>query len=151
MDESRYLEQIQDPRWEKKCFEIFDRDGWCCRLCDDDESPLHIHHVRCVCDKEPWDYPQEQLITLCESCHVAEHEAMPGAISNLIEQIKDSGFLSDGVMVITNAFKELTMPYPQDITAAIIEHAFSNSDIFKMLTDAYFGHIEREMQKSKRG
>jgi hypothetical protein len=149
MEKTKYSDKLKDPRWQKKRLEILERDEWCCRQCYDSESPLAVHHLRYIPGKEPWDYLPEQLITLCESCHSEEYQAMPDAISSLIEQIKDKGFLSFGVQELASAFNGLKLPYPQEITAAIIEHAFRNKEVFSIMSEQYFYHIQREAENRK--
>lgn len=35
---------------------------------------LNVHHKYYIQDRKPWEYPDEALITLCESCHQKMHE-----------------------------------------------------------------------------
>ena len=70
-----YSEKLKNPKWQKKRLEIMERDCFKCRVCDDDGKSLHVHHI--FYDnkfKNPWDYPNDLLITLCEDCHSLEHE-----------------------------------------------------------------------------
>jgi len=69
-----YSQKLKDPRWQKKRLQIFDRDGWKCTVCNDNETTLHVHHSFYKKDAEPWDYQNESLKTLCENCHEAEHK-----------------------------------------------------------------------------
>lgn len=62
-----YSEKLKHPRWQKKRLEILQRDRFRCRLCGDEETTLHIHHLTYVGD--PWEAPLDQLITLCQHCH----------------------------------------------------------------------------------
>jgi hypothetical protein len=64
-----YSDKLKDPRWQKKRLEILDRDGFSCCSCGDKESTLHIHHKRYLKGKEPWEYENDLLVTLCEDCH----------------------------------------------------------------------------------
>ena len=41
-------------------------------LCGNEES-LHVHHRKYLPDKEPWDYENKYLETLCERCHKLVH------------------------------------------------------------------------------
>lgn len=34
---------------------------------------LNVHHVHYKYKAQPWDYPDEDLITLCVTCHMKEH------------------------------------------------------------------------------
>lgn len=67
-----YKEVLTDPRWQKKRLEIFDRDKWACRYCDDTTKTLHLHHLFYLADKPPWDYPDYAFLTLCCDCHKDE-------------------------------------------------------------------------------
>ena len=62
-----YQEKLKDPRWQKKRLEIFERDGWKCTECKNDQITLHIHHEEY--EGDPWDAPDYKLKTLCEACH----------------------------------------------------------------------------------
>lgn len=68
-----YQEKLSDPRWQKKRLEIFERDNWACQKCSDRSSTLAIHHKWYKRWLEPWEYPDETLITICENCH--KHES----------------------------------------------------------------------------
>lgn len=70
---SEYYAKLKDPRWQKKRLEILSRDTFTCRLCDDSENTLHVHHIRYEKGADPWDYPDDCLVTLCESCHEELH------------------------------------------------------------------------------
>lgn len=64
-----YAQQLRDPRWQKRRLEVLERDEWACTHCGDDESELHVHHLRYAAGKKPWDYGPEDLRTLCRGCH----------------------------------------------------------------------------------
>jgi hypothetical protein len=64
-----YAEKLRDPRWQKKRLEIMERDGFQCRECGDKEAELHVHHGYYGKGRQPWEYPDEALITLCADCH----------------------------------------------------------------------------------
>ncbi len=56
------------PKWQKKRLQVLNRDGFKCRLCDDTETALHVHHLKYT-QKLPQDEPIENLITYCSDCH----------------------------------------------------------------------------------
>lgn len=64
-----YWEKLKDPRWQRKRLEIMNRAGFKCECCGDEESALHIHHGYYDRRKEPWEYDDDTLRCLCESCH----------------------------------------------------------------------------------
>ena len=66
---ANYSKKLQHPKWQKKRLRILERDCWTCQICKDTDSPLHVHHRWYEKNREPWDYPDEALTTLCEKCH----------------------------------------------------------------------------------
>lgn len=73
MKKPAYSEKLKDPRWQKKRLEILERDEWKCQCCKDDSTTLHVHHKWYENGRDPWDYPTDALVTLCETCHETEH------------------------------------------------------------------------------
>lgn len=70
---SSYSQKLKDPRWQKKRLEIMGRDGFRCRICGDDSNTLHVHHKHYFSKREPWDYEEQDLVTVCEICHDEAH------------------------------------------------------------------------------
>lgn len=68
-----YSEKLKDPRWQRKRLEIMGRDSFMCLRCKSEKLTLHVHHKRYVRDSDPWDYPDENFETLCQSCHAGHH------------------------------------------------------------------------------
>lgn len=79
-----YWQKLRDPRWQKKRLEIMQRDDFMCQNCFDSGSTLNVHHKTYTKGAEPWEYDEENFVTLCESCHKSNHE--------LIETIKHRVF-----------------------------------------------------------
>ena len=139
----KYSDKLKDPRWQKKRLEIFERDEFTCQKCGDNESTLSVHHLRYIRGKNPWEYPNEKLMTLCESCHSEEYEMMDEVCGCLIEQIKDKGFLSHDVDRITSGINKLILKYPPDVTASMIEYFLSNNGFLRReWEDSYFFHCK---------
>jgi uncharacterized protein YdaU (DUF1376 family) len=67
-----YGELLKDPRWQKKRLQILERDEFMCQKCHATSSTLHVHHKVYFLNKNPWDYPDDLLLTLCEACHEEE-------------------------------------------------------------------------------
>lgn len=64
-----YSEKLQSPKWQKKRLEIFERDKWQCCRCGNNVSQLHVHHKTYEFGKDPWDYTDQNFMTVCEKCH----------------------------------------------------------------------------------
>lgn len=95
-----YSEKLKDPRWQKKRLEIFQRDNFKCSCCSLDKTQLQVHHVEYLPSFTPWEYPNDMLITLCETCHTKEqhrfrHENL------LLRSLKMKGFLADDILALS--------------------------------------------------
>lgn len=64
-----YSEKYKSPQWQKKRLEIMSRDEFHCMICGCEDSTLAVHHSYYVSGRDPWQYPDWSLRTLCESCH----------------------------------------------------------------------------------
>src|SRR5215471_9953617 len=88
----KYSEKLKDPRWQRKRLEILERDGWTCCKCGSNTETLHVHHVRYLPGREPWDYPPEFLMTLCEGCHQDEYDMRKDIEADLLAVLAEGGF-----------------------------------------------------------
>jgi len=71
MTKTEYAELLKDPRWRIKRLEILIRDGRKCTKCGK-TTTLQVHH-KVYSTEYPWDSKNEELITLCKSCHEKTH------------------------------------------------------------------------------
>lgn len=69
-----YFELLKDPRWQKRRLERLEDARWECSNCGDGKSTLHVHHQRYVKGRKPWEYTDQELAVLCESCHSSAHD-----------------------------------------------------------------------------
>lgn len=72
-----YDEKLSDLKWKERRKQILKRDHYQCQWCGNKDN-LQIHHKyyskypdgkKC----EPWDYPDEAFITLCDEYHKKAH------------------------------------------------------------------------------
>lgn len=72
----KYQEQLLTGEWQSRRREILRRDNYTCQECGTKagEASMHVHHKGYVSSLLPWEYPDEALTTLCESCHSKAHE-----------------------------------------------------------------------------
>lgn len=64
-----YSEKLRHPKWQEKRLQILKRDEFCCQLCSDKETELHVHHFRYKKGNNPWEYHDDELVTYCKNCH----------------------------------------------------------------------------------
>jgi len=68
-----YSKSLKSRKWKTKRKRIIFRDGNKCTNCGSNEN-LCVHHIYYYKEKvQPWDYPDDALITLCEDCHSILH------------------------------------------------------------------------------
>lgn len=70
---STYSDKLKNPKWQKKRLSVLNRDKWKCKLCGDADTNIQVHHTKYV-GANPWDTPDEFLISICEHCHQVLHE-----------------------------------------------------------------------------
>lgn len=69
-----YKAQLKHPKWQKKRLEIMQRDNFQCQCCLNKEETLNVHHRKYIKNKKIWEYDNDDLITLCDSCHNEVHK-----------------------------------------------------------------------------
>ena len=74
--------QYRKPSWKERCRQIIELDGGTCQVCGRKEPDvvLQVHHKKYIQGKKPWEYNQQDLITLCKGCHAREHNILSDAI-----------------------------------------------------------------------
>ena len=71
---SNYSELLRNPKWQKKRLEIMSRDNFQCQVTFFKDKPLCVHHKRYIKGRKPWEYEDEDLITVTEDIHKAMHK-----------------------------------------------------------------------------
>jgi hypothetical protein len=66
-DRRTYAEKLKDGRWQEKRLRVLERDGFRCRQCPSKDN-LQAHHLF-YDGREPWEYEDDDLVTLCERHH----------------------------------------------------------------------------------
>lgn len=90
-----YSEKLKDPRWQKRRLEIMSRDAFKCVWCGCAEKTLHVHHESYKAGLEPWEYADDVLQTLCESCHELQHLGLTKLEEALLSTIFHRKVLGD--------------------------------------------------------
>jgi hypothetical protein len=100
-----YAELLKKPQWQKKRLETLERDKWTCQMCGDTEANLTVHHISYRRENgefvDVWDYPDEDLISLCELCHSKEEATLKIFQKSLYFKIRDLCFNTEAIMGVT--------------------------------------------------
>lgn len=87
-----YAEKLKDPRWQKKRLEILNRDEFTCQECGSKEKTLHVHHTHYIKNKNPWEYDNRSLVTLCWDCHRNIDILYMSSIMEMLKTLKTKGW-----------------------------------------------------------
>ena len=139
---SAYVEKLKDPRWQKKRLEILQRDEFTCQQCFNTEMCLHVHHRIYQRGKEPWDYSDSLLVTLCEECHYAEAESMRESMELLSLEVQARFFGAD-VLELAAGFNALKMQHTPSVVSQAIAWSLSSQDFQRELIERYFAAIKK--------
>jgi len=135
-----YAEKLKNPRWQKKRLQILERDGWMCQRCLDTETTLHVHHRTYVSGREPWDVPDELLVTLCEGCHKEETERRKAYEKQLLEALRYHFFFDD-IEELAVAFADMKSDHRGSTISSALSHVISDESSLAILVEAYMDHI----------
>ena len=102
-----YSEKLKDPRWQKKRLQILERDNFTCRNCNKDDIELVVHHLKYFRGREPWEYADKYLITLCTFCHKAEKYLSKENITTWLI-IFENDFYSKIICFLKMAMRKIT-------------------------------------------
>ncbi len=100
MTKQTYFEKLKDPRWQRKRLECMAAANWTCFRCAETERTLHVHHIRYIKGREPWEYSTEELTVLCEQCHQESHEEL----ALLTDLLGRSSFNASSIVGLTGGY-----------------------------------------------
>lgn len=70
---TQYSELLRHPLWQQRRLEKLNATGWRCEHCRRNDIELHVHHKEYVAGRLPWEYSNDELVTVCKNCHAIEH------------------------------------------------------------------------------
>jgi len=126
-----YRDKLKDPRWQKLRLKIFERDKFRCQYCRDTKETLHVHHLEYISGCDPWDYPLESLITVCESCHEEETMYRKTIEERLISTLREVGFSADHVDQLADAFGMAHYPCSKGEFVEFLDWFLTSSPLFE--------------------
>lgn len=72
-DRKTYAEELRHPRWQERRLRVFEQAGFRCERCGCDDKQLHAHHKTYIKGRRPWEYADDLLECLCDTCHTLAH------------------------------------------------------------------------------
>lgn len=154
---TEYSEKLRDPRWQKKRLLILERDDWTCQLCLDNKSTLHVHHRWYLSGREPWDYPDAGLVTLCETCHETETQLTISGTHDLPLIAKQAGAMGCeldelcGVLslVISTPLDAVEWSVLTSTIRSLLLSRFAGSPAWQEARDRYFDGLREAANKNE--
>jgi hypothetical protein len=131
-----YSEKLRDPRWQRMRLEVMNRDEFTCQVCYDKAATLNVHHRWYRFGADPWDYPAEALVTLCESCHAEEKEQWQEIEHDLILALKRR-FLAFEAKRFVLIADGMAMPEVPELVVAAVELYLRDETHVKQIIDWY--------------
>lgn len=148
MKKSEYFKKLKDPRWQKKRLEVFERDEWACQICFDNEATLNVHHKYYIWKADPWDYPNDALITLCEECHLNETEHLPIEEKRLNKSIRKL-FLSSEIRGLSEIFENIKLYHADEVFISVLKHHLLNEERQRKMIDEFFESLGNKNANKK--
>lgn len=143
-----YLAKFKDPRWQKLRLEVFQRDDYTCQACYDTENTLHVHHTYYIYGNDPWDYPLDCFVTLCENCHEVESEEIKGAKQRLLRAV-GKHFLAFDMDRLSRGFEAYERPHVREVTASFLEWLLTEKPLQDELWAAWWEHNRKQAAMAK--
>lgn len=131
---------LKDPRWQKKRLKILERDGWECNGCGNSETTLHVHHLHYHKNKDPWEYDDNYLISLCEDCHHIEYLKLKEEKDAFCDAFSSKGMMSCHFSEMATAARGMEPFHNPDVMASVISKILMNPIIIAMLCEVYFSN-----------
>jgi hypothetical protein len=136
---SEYQQKLLDPRWQRKRLGILQRDEWRCQACWDDETTLHVHHHYYGRACEPWEYPDEALVTLCATCHQLETENRQEIEQGLLRILREIGIAYHAIDDLAYSFGRWGRGNCHDLRISAIAWALRDEE---MMADIVLRYTE---------
>lgn len=141
-----YLDKLRDPRWQKLRLKILERDEWACRFCGDSESTLNVHHKWYIPDREPWEYPEDSLLTLCEDCHAQETEKRPEAEQCLVEGSRVPDVDAGTVEKLAGDLHCLILTHEVGVVFSVLHEVMTQPEFQAMVIELYFAMLKAQRE-----
>ena len=149
MERKEYFEKLKDPRWQKKRLAVLKRDKWRCQKCLNDKEMLVVQHKYYNNKfKNPWEYPLEALITLCDDCHQEEYECRQQAEQSLLLGLKKAGFFANDLIEIGWGLYSMVPLHRTEVLAGMIQKILITQKNQQELIDRYLKFLQKVSPKS---
>lgn len=106
---SQFEAEYSKPLWETFAKRIRSSRGNACQVCKRTGVMTQVHHVAYEAGKKPWEYPDEDVVLLCEPCHSQLHVQLQRFRRHVFGKLKPREFqiLNGALKVALEEFDSL--------------------------------------------
>lgn len=140
------IQDCKDKRWKALQAKIFERDCWCCVSCGDAQSKLFVHLKTFYPGKKPWEYPENELVSLCEDCLAEERQLLGTALKCLTEAARKQ-FLSSQIHNIACSLLAMKKPTDSETVAEAISLWLRMPRLVEFMVETYHRKLESDERK----
>lgn len=138
---TNYKKAFGHPLWQKKRLEIMQRDGFKCLFCGDSESQLNVHHCFYLSGRNPWDYSNESLFTLCRPCHslISDEDSdytHPSKIASSCWNLEALAYLRACLQVPSREWGSICVYEWIHVSECVLRQQVTAGEVAKVLSDA---------------
>ena len=150
MDRKEYGKLLRDPRWKVRRLEILERDNNTCSTCGSNEN-LQVHH-KFYEEKSPWEYSDDELITMCIDCHKKQHRNKGNAYKNYISKYNMVSDYESDIIGAVNTKSSIEVNSSMKIISAINDSISTDDELILDSINNIIGDIVSfsEIQNSGR-
>jgi len=65
-----YKDDLKTAHWQKRRLEVLEKANWLCEDCGaGGDTQLQVHHTVYIQGRRAWEYGDEFLMSVCDTCH----------------------------------------------------------------------------------
>ena len=106
---TKYSDKLKHPKWQEKRLDVLSLKGYNCEACTNVNEQLQVHHINYIGGNEPWEYPNNNFLVLCDACHKKEHAYRDQALTNIYYAFEAVNLPIDNIINITNGINTLAL------------------------------------------
>ena len=95
-----------------------------------------VHHRLYRPDTDPWDYADDELVTLCENCHEEEYDCSNDA-SEVLRSATKSKLWSGNIYALAMSIHFMKTKFPIDVVISLVCWLLEDPSAQELLKEAY--------------
>lgn len=118
------------------------RDDFSCQFCTSDTETLNVHHKKYENGKEPWEYENHFLVTLCEDCHEMETLNRKDSEAKLIKSFLKLNVSHHLISELAYYIEHSKQTHMGDVLFSVAFEFLRSESFQRKITDLYFEELK---------